>query len=432
MILTRPAASSKNQIENDIGFSSQALPAGHPRRFLARGAPYAIDGRQGNGYVSANSVESCSTNKKPFMSETLLFAGPNQPARRSFDILDVTIDGQQTPVSTRDVLTMPFCVMVEFVRTDIDVSREILVVAPLSGQFPIMLRDFIVGLLPWFRVYVTDWINVRHVGIEQGHFGLETNIDCVLQIMTRLKPGSTVVALCQAGVPALAATAVLAATHNQQAPRTVVLIAAPIDPLANPTRVAQLLRAQSLTWMQHVLTTTVPEHFEGRGRRVYPADVQLLALWAYLARRIGEGGQMLDMILRDVGSDPHHFPFLDLYTSIMDLDGRYFLENTRSLYQDYDLKEGTMRFHGALVDLRTVREARLLTIEGEWDDIAAPGQTSAAHQLCTLLPEGSHRSVVIPKCGHFSLFHGDTFRRRVLPEILAFTGINHDVSEAAA
>ena len=365
------------------------------------------------------------------MSGDPIFAGPNQPARRSFDILDVTIDGEQVPVSTRDVLSMPFCVMVEFARTDTDVSREILVVAPLSGQFPIMLRDFVIGLIPWFRVYVTDWINVRHVGIEQGLFGLDTNIEHVLQMITRLKPGSTVVAVCQAGVPALAAAAVLAAAHGRQAPDTVVLIAAPIDPLANPTRVVHLLRAQSLTWMQHVLTATVPQHFEGRGRRVYPADVQLLALRAYLARRIGEGGQMLDKILHDDGSDPYRFPFLDLYMSIMDLDGRYFLENTRSLYQDYDIKEGTMRFQGALVDLRAIRQSQLLTIEGEWDDIVAPGQTSAAHQLCTELPEGCHQSIVIPKCGHFSLFHGDMYRQKVLPEIVAFAGKNHSVGGLA-
>ena len=312
------------------------------------------------------------------------------------------------------------------------VSRDLLLVAPLSGHFPVLLRDLVIGLIPWFRVYVTDWINARHVGIHSGFFGLEDNIACVLQMMTRLMPGSTVVALCQGGIPTLAAAAILAATRDAQAPENVVLIAAPVDPLANPTRIVKLLRERSLEWMERVLVTSIQDHFEGRGRLVYPAHVQLTALSTYMARRIFEGGEMLYKILNDDGSDPRLFPFLDAYTSIMDLDARLFIENTKSLYRDCDLREGTMRFDGELVDLRAIRHIRLLTIEGEWDDIAAPGQTSAAHDLCTMLPERARRRIVVPRCGHFSLFHGHRWRQDILPEVLAFSRVQGGAAGAEA
>lgn len=355
-------------------------------------------------------------------SKDSLFAGSSQPARRGFSILDVVIEGNRVPVTTCDVFVAPFCVLVGFARTDIDVRRNLLVVAPLSGQFPILLRDLVVSLVPWFRVYVTDWINARHVSIGEGPFGLDGNVATVLRTMQHLGHGLTVLAICQAGVPALAATAILAAAHDARAPKDLILMAAPIDPLANPTRVVRLLRSQSLTWMERALTEAVPGEFVGRGRRVYPARLQLSALSIYLMRRFTEGSELLGKLLWDDGADPLGFPFVDGYTSIMDLDARFFLENTKSLYHDCELRAGTFRFEGLAVEPGAIQQTRLMTIEGEWDDIAAPGQTSAAHDLCTSLQVQGRRRLVVPRCGHFSLFHGERWRREVLPEVLAFSG----------
>jgi poly(3-hydroxybutyrate) depolymerase len=61
-----------------------------------------------------------------------------------------------------------------------------------------------------------------------------------------------------------------------------------------------------------------------------------------------------------------------------------------------------------------------MTVEGEHDDIAAPGQTQRAHDLCPSVPADARRQLVVPACGHFSLFHGDIWRTRVLPQVLSF------------
>ena len=175
-----------------------------------------------------------------------LFAGSDQPARRGFGIVDVFVECVRVPVVTRDVLATPFYALVEFARADINARRNLLVVSPLSGHFPILLRDLVIGLIPWFRVHVTDWINVRHVDIADGTFGLEQNIAGVLRMEQHLGTDLVVIALCQAGLPALAAAAALSAARVARAPAHLVLMAAPIDPLANPTRVVGLLRARSL------------------------------------------------------------------------------------------------------------------------------------------------------------------------------------------
>jgi poly(3-hydroxybutyrate) depolymerase len=61
-----------------------------------------------------------------------------------------------------------------------------------------------------------------------------------------------------------------------------------------------------------------------------------------------------------------------------------------------------------------------MTVEGELDDVAAPGQTQKVHDLCPPLPATARRRLVVPGCGHFSLFHGRTWRDDVLPQVRAF------------
>jgi poly(3-hydroxybutyrate) depolymerase len=310
----------------------------------------------------------------------------------------------------------------------------ILVVAPLSGHFPFLARDLIAGLLPNFRVYITDWVNVRHVPARYGIFGLSKNITAVANMMRKLEPGSQVIGLCQGGVPALAAAALLAKAGDPKMPSKMVLIAAPIDPLANPTKVVQLLRERPISWFEHNLIGRVAKKFAGHGRRVYPAHLRLLPLLSYLTRHALAGTDTGRRVLVDDGNDPVRFPFLDLYTSIMDLDADYFIENTRDIFHDRLMPRNALSVDGAAADPRDIREIGLMTVEGEADDIAAPGQTSAAHRLCSSIPDHAHCSLVVPEAGHFSLFYGNVWRETVLPAIRDFclTGPSREKAPARA
>jgi poly(3-hydroxybutyrate) depolymerase len=342
-----------------------------------------------------------------------LFSGADQPARRAFGIKSIRVGAQRVPVATRDLVRTPWYALVEFCRGDSSASPAILIVPPLSGHFPILLRDMVLGLLPDFRVHLIDWINARHVPTRHGRFGLDDNIRAVTDAVHFLGPDLSIAGLCQGGIPALAATALLAAAEEAGAPRALVLIGAPIDPLANPTRVVRLIRACSLAGLALEASWPVPDPHAGHGRLVYPAEAQLAALMTYLSRQVNTGGDLLRKLRHDDGADPRHFPFLDLFTSIMDIDARHFLENIASVFHTCALREGTLRCGGRQVDLHAIRHTALLTVEGEQDDIAAPGQTAAAHALCSELPRHLHHQFVIPDCGHFSLFHGGMFRGQV-------------------
>jgi poly(3-hydroxybutyrate) depolymerase len=362
-----------------------------------------------------------------------LYAGADQPARLSLEIETVKLQGEAVPVDSQDVLQMPFCAVTRFARSDGAHLPKVLVIAPLSSHFPILLRDLMLGLLPSFQVYLTDWVNARHVPVEHGSFDLDENISYVIEAMRALAPELNVVALCQAGVPALVATAGLSANDQACAPCSLVLIAAPVDPAANPTRVSRLIRSRTLSWYERNVITRLAPPDAGQGRLVYPGSVQLMGLWAYLARHLREGSELLGKVLTDDGADPVRFPFLDLYSAVMDLPAEVFLDIMRHVYLERTLVRGHLCVKNEKVALGSIRATALMTVEGEFDDIAAPGQTQRAHDLCPSIPASARRRLVVSGCGHFSLFHGETWRTRVLPQVRTFIGqFGHPATGAAS
>jgi hypothetical protein len=53
-----------------------------------------------------------------------------------------------------------------------------------------------------------------------------------------------------------------------------------------------------------------------------------------------------------------------------------------------------------------IQRTAVMMVEGEEDDISAPGQTYAAHALCTGVPKEFRRHLLVSRSGHFPLFHG--------------------------
>jgi poly(3-hydroxybutyrate) depolymerase len=64
-----------------------------------------------------------------------------------------------------------------------------------------------------------------------------------------------------------------------------------------------------------------------------------------------------------------------------------------------------------------ITDIRLLTVEGENDDISGIGQTQAAHDLCSGLPADLKQDYVQPKVGHYGVFNGARFRDEIYPRV---------------
>jgi poly(3-hydroxybutyrate) depolymerase len=341
-------------------------------------------------------------------------------ARRAFHISSVLLAEREIPISEHRPLELPFADLLTFSCLEAD-RRPILVIAPLAGAFPVLLRDLVLGLLRHrATVAVTDWFDACFVPKAAGRFGLEDNISYVLHMTRTLGSNPHIVAVCQGVIPALAATALLSANEPEAAPCSLTLVAGPIDPLANPTRAVRLARSHPLSWFERNVIETVPSGYPGEGRRVYPKALQLRTLTAYIARHTAEGRELFWKLMNDDGADPVGFPFWSLMLSLMDLPAEFFLEHIRSVFHNQDLSRGTLQVGGARIDLRAIQRTALMTLEGEEDDIAGPGQTQAAHALCPAIPAKNHEHVAVPRSGHFSLFHGAICRSRVVPEMAQF------------
>jgi poly(3-hydroxybutyrate) depolymerase len=342
--------------------------------------------------------------------------------RPAFGIHTVCADGREIAVGEEVVVARPFCRLLHFRKETPRDEPVVLVVAPLSGHFPTLVRGTVATLLSDHDVFVTDWANARDVPLLFGRFGFDDFIDVVIDFLRWLGPGAHVMAVCQPAVPVLAATALMAAAGDACEPASAILMGGPIDTRVNPTEVDRFAEAHSLDWFERKVVTTVPARYAGAFRRVYPGFLQLAGfLGMNLERHLEAQWRMFaDLVRGDRGSAAKTRAFYDEYTSVMDLAADFYLETVKRVFHDQDLARGRLRVHGELVKPSAIERTALMTVEGERDDICGVGQTVAAHQLCTGIPPAKKTHHLQLKVGHYGVFHGRRWQTETYPKVKAF------------
>jgi polyhydroxyalkanoate depolymerase len=337
--------------------------------------------------------------------------------RPEFGIPHVSVNGTEVDVIEESALVTPFGTLLHF-RKDTPVAQpRVLVVAPLSGHFSTLLRGTVQTLLPENDVYITDWHNARDVSLAHGDFGLDEYTDHIIRFLEVMGPGSHLLAVCQPCVSALAATAVMAQQDHPAQPRSLTLMAGPIDTRINPTKVNELASSRPIGWFERNLIATVPPRFEGAGRRVYPGFVQLSAFMSMNLERHVKAHADLYQHLVDGEHEKAEATrtFYDEYFAVLDLTAEFYLETVREVFQEHALPLGRMRWHGEMVDPKAIRRTALLTVEGEKDDICALGQTLAAHELCTSLRPYRKKHHMQAGVGHYGVFSGKRWQHQIYP-----------------
>src|SRR6516162_5379699 len=149
--------------------------------------------------------------------------------RPPFGINTVEIDGRLTAVRETTVHRTPFCTLLQLEKDQVKTQPRILLVAPMSGHFATLLRGTARTLVVDHDVYLTDWHNAREVGLWHGRFDIDDFIDQVITFLQVLGPGTHIVAVCQPCVAVLAAVAIMAEDCDPAQPRSMTLMAGPID-----------------------------------------------------------------------------------------------------------------------------------------------------------------------------------------------------------
>jgi poly(3-hydroxybutyrate) depolymerase len=342
--------------------------------------------------------------------------------RPDFGIKSVTIDNKEIAVIEEVVAAHPFCELLHFRKDSTRDEPTVLVVAPLSGHFPTLLRGTVETLLADHNVYLTDWANARDVPLLHGRFDLDDFIELVIRFTRLLGPRIHVMAVCQPSVPVLAAVSLMAAGGDPCQPASMILMGGPIDTRVNPTAVNRFAEAHTLDWFERTVITSVPARYPGRFRRVYPGFLQLAGFLSMnFDRHVSAHWTMFrDLAAGNGDSAAATRAFYNEYSAVMDLPADFYLQTIERVFHSHDLPQGRFRVRGDLVVSAAIERTALMTVEGERDDVCGPGQTVAAHALCTgIMPVKKTHHLQL-KVGHYGVFHGRRWQTETYPKVKSF------------
>lgn len=386
----------------------------------AWGALGATMSRQGPGFALGNMAGGEATAERwraagalcEMMSRAAL-----SHKRPSFDIPEIKCGNRMLPVHEEEVLATPFGTLVRFAKEGAPLQPKVIVVAPLSGHFATLLRDTVKVLLSDHDVHITDWANARDVGLWNGRFGFDEYIEHLIKFLEATGPGTHLVAVCQPCVQALAAAALMAEDDNPAQPRSLTLMAGPIDCRVNPTMVNNLATGRPISWFETNLISRVPMRFPGAMRRVYPGFLQLTAFMSMNAERHIKAQVDLYRALAkgDKAEADKIKDFYDEYFAVLDMTAEFYLETVERVFQKYLLAKGELEWKGRKVNPKAIRRTALFTVEGERDDICSIGQTVAAHDLCSSLRPYRKKHYMQAGVGHYGVFAGKRWAGQIYP-----------------
>ena len=339
--------------------------------------------------------------------------------RPAYGIDSVMVGDREVAVTEAAADVTPFGTLLHFKKNLDQGQPRALLIAPLSGHFATLLRATVRTMLPEHDVYITDWHNARDVTTGHGRFGFDDYISHVIRFLEVMGPGAHVIAVCQPCVATLVAASVMAQGDNPAQPRSMTLMAGPIDTRINPTKVNDLAKSKPIGWFENNLIASVPYRYGGGGRRVYPGFMQLAAFMSMNIERHLKAHQELyeNLAKGDEAKAAQTKAFYDEYFAVLDLTAEFYLETVRLIFQEHALPLGALTYEDIKVEPNAIQRTMLFTVEGEKDDICAVGQTLAAHDLCSSLRPYRKRHHMQAGVGHYGVFSGRTWQQQIYPMV---------------
>lgn len=330
------------------------------------------------------------------------------------------IDGKPVTVTETIELRKPFGQLKHFERDGAPADQpKLLIVAPMSGHYATLLRGTVERMLPGHDVYITDWRDARDVPLKDGSFDLDDYVDYLIEFLEHIGPGAHMLAVCQPSVPCYAAAAVMSANKHPCRPKTLTMMGGPIDTREAPTAVNTLSTERPHSWFQQNVIATVPAHYQGSGRKVYPGFLQLGGFMTMnLGNHMFSHWEMFKhLVIGDDDSADATKDFYDEYRSVCDMTAEFYLQTVDIVFQRHLLPKGEMMHRGKLVDPKAITDIALLAIEGERDDISGVGQTKSALKISANLPESLKKYHLAPEVGHYGIFNGSKWRDKIAPVV---------------
>lgn len=338
-----------------------------------------------------------------------------------------TDDGKDHLVEVNRMIERPFGDLIHFnVQGRKPQKRRILLVAPMSGHYATLLRSTVKSLLPDAEVYITDWHNARDIPVSAGKFDVEDYTLYLVDFMKELGPDTHVIAVCQPAPLTLAATAYLAGEDPKAQPKTLTLIGGPIDPDAAATDVTDFGRRVTMGQLEETMIQRVGFKYPGVGRKVYPGLLQLSSFMSMNAEKHTKAfvDQITSVARGEASDHDKHNKFYDEYLAVMDMPAEFYLSTVERIFKNREVAKNSFVVAGKPVDISAITDVAVKIVEGENDDISAPGQCLAALDLLTGLPDSKKAAHLEPGAGHYGIFAGRSWRNNIRPLVLDFIDTN--------
>ena len=364
------------------------------------------------------------------------FAAWGEVTERSFsriavkpdwDIDSVVSEGREYVVNVSTVVDKPFCRLIQFKTSrKKEMPRKVLLIAPMSGHYATLLRKTVNSLLPNCEVFVTEWKNARDIPVSKGRFDIEDFAKYLIEFFRVLAPKLHVISVCQPVPLTLAAVAWIAENAPKDNPRTMTLIGGPVDPDANATDVTEFSNQVSIKQLEHSMIQSVGAGYPGIGRRVYPGLTQLMSFMSMNTQLHSEAfmNQVFAVATGNASDHDRHNNFYDEYLAVMDMPAEFYLSTVKRIFKDREIARNEFKIDGEYVDFGKITKTAAKIVEGELDDISAPGQCAAALDLLSGLPDDKKASHLAPGVGHYGIFSGRAWTEDIRPLVIDFIDSN--------
>lgn len=336
-----------------------------------------------------------------------------------FGLSETIVDCQSVPVEERIECRKPFGQLKHFIHAGAKDAPKLLIVAPMSGHYATLLRGTVERMLPGHDVYITDWRDARDVPVSEGRFNLDDYVDYLISFLEYIGPNTHMLAVCQPSVPCYAAASLMSADKHPCRPKTLTMMGGPIDTRHAPTAVNTLSTQRPHSWFQQNVIATVPAHYRGSGRKVYPGFLQLTGFMTMnLGNHMRSHWDMFKhLVAGDGESADASKEFYDEYRSVCDMTAEFYLQTVDVVFQRHLLPKGEYQHGDRMVDPAAITDIAILAIEGENDDISGIGQTKAALTVATNLPDSLKQYHIAPNVGHYGIFNGSKWRDQIAPVV---------------
>jgi poly(3-hydroxybutyrate) depolymerase len=344
----------------------------------------------------------------------------------AFGIVEAKAGKKSVVVREELLARKPFGQLKHFVKEGVGGQPPLLIVAPMSGHYATLLRGTVERLLPKQDVFITDWRDAKLVPLSEGSFDLDDYIDYLIAFCETIRETTGqrphMLAVCQPSVPALAATALMAADKHPARPLTLTMMGGPVDTREAPTAVNTLATQRPYSWFQRNVIATIPMAYPGAGRKVYPGFLQLAGFMT-----MNLGSHMVShfelfkhLVEGDDDSADATRAFYEEYRSVCDMTAEFYLQTIDVVFQRHLLPKGELTHRGRRVDVAKIKDTALLAIEGEKDDISGVGQTKAALTLAKGLKPAQKKYLMAEGVGHYGIFNGRKWRDQIAPVVEGF------------